>query len=150
VDHDWADRAGQRKGLVFPKVARLAVLTRRSERCVRNHLRHLERLGLISAMGNGGRGRPATVAIHWPVIVGEPKPCKRGAWPAHETLQRPAGPHKLTNEKKQARADAPSASPIGPPPRRGFWQEEIPYDEGTRALVARIRRVLTGEAAIGR
>jgi hypothetical protein len=150
VDHDWADRAGNRKGFVYPKVARLAALTRRSERTVQYHLRRLERLGLISCSGHGGRSRPATVAIHWPRIVGEPKGRNRVSWPAREMVQPPSPPKNQTKQEQQAPAGAAAACPVGQPPRRGFWEEEPPPVEKRREIVAQVRRVLMGEDAIGR
>ena len=125
VDHDWPDAAGNRKGFVYPKVARLADLTRRSERTVRYHLRRLERMGLIASTGNGGRSRPATVTLNWPQIMGEAKPCKRASWPARETLQPPAGAKMQGKELKQQPTPATAASPVGPPPRRGFVDEAV-------------------------
>ena len=145
VDHDWADRAGNRKGFVNPGVPRLAMLTRRSERTVRYHLRRLERLGLIASSGNGGRSRAATVLINWRAIVGDPKPCKRASWPARETLQRPAAARNQEKDKKQMPARATAGSPDGPPPRRGFWEEELPSAEKRQEILALVRRALAGE-----
>lgn len=149
VDHDWADRSGQRKGLVNPGVPRLAMLTRRSERTVQYHLRRLERLGLIASTGHGGRSRAATVAINWPLLVGEPKGCKRASWPARETVQPPA-PARKQEKIKQVPARTAAGSPGGPPPRRGVWEEEALSTEKRAEIVARARRALTGEAAVGR
>lgn len=140
VDHDMPDRAGNRKGLVWPKVERLVVLTQRSRRTVQYHLRRLERAGLISATGNGGRSRPATIMIHWAAIMGEPKPCNRAPWKARETVQRPAPAEKQEKEKKQG--DAPAASPGGPPPRRGPVDDSVAPPAGLReALLGVTRRV---------
>ena len=150
VDHDWADRAGNRKGLVYPKVSRLALLVRRSDRCVQYHLRRLERLGLIASTGNGGRGRPATVTINWPLIVGELKRCNHASWPARETVKPPAPARNQEKKEKQASARATAGSPVGPPPRRGFWEEELPPVEKRLEIVALARRALTGAHAFGR
>jgi len=137
VDHDMPDRAGNRKGLVWPKVERLVVLTQRSRRTVQYHLRRLERAGLISATGNGGRSRPATIMIHWATIMGDPKPCNRAPWKARETVQPPAPAGKQEKEKKQGAAGAAAGSPEGPPPRRG------PVDDGVAPPVG-LREAILG------
>jgi hypothetical protein len=105
---------------------------------------------LISSTGNGGRSRAATVAINWPLIVGEPKRCNRTSWPARETVQRPSPAKNQEKEKKQTPARASAGSPVGPPPRRGFWEEELPPVAKRQEIVALVRRALTGESILGR
>jgi hypothetical protein len=150
VDHDWPDSAGNRKGVVFPKVERVAALVHRTRRMVQHHLRRLERLGLISCTGNGGRSKPPTIIIHWPTIMGETKPRNRQAWPARETAKRPAHAPKQEKDKKQEPARAAAGCPVGPPLRSGYWEEELPPLAKRRELLAIARCALTGEALHGR
>lgn len=68
VSFDWAV-GGRRKGLAWPKVEALVEKLQLARRQVIEHLDLLERGGLISREGDGGRGRPATTVIVWPAIM---------------------------------------------------------------------------------
>lgn len=116
ADHDWADKQGLRKGVVWPKTATLAHLCRVTERTVRTHLGHLIRAGLISRVGDGGRGRPAVVTLHWSAICGNPDP-RRTPQPAETRIQR-ARAQKPSKTKNQQKPAAPAGSASAPPPRR--------------------------------
>jgi len=148
VGHDLPQRGegtSYRKGVVWPSVARLAALCACSERTVQRGLAELIALSLVRRIVCG-RGRTAQFVIAWDEL------CPGGVAPVKgdsHAVPRPARRSRSGREERET-ASASAPCPIGPPPRRSFWQEEIPHDERTRQLVAHIRRALTGEAALGR
>ena len=147
VAHDLPQRAeggSYRKGVVWPSVGRVAALCACSERTVQRGLAELIGLGLVRRIVCG-RGRAAQIVIAWHKLCsGAPG----GKGDSHAVTRPTHRSRSGVEEKETARAAA--CSPAGPPPRRGFWEEELPPMEKRREIVALVRHVLTGEDAIGR
>ncbi|MCC7362723.1 MAG: helix-turn-helix domain-containing protein [Anaerolineales bacterium] len=68
--YDWADRAGGRKGVVWPSLATLAADLGVTPRTVSRGLARLVAVGLIAREQNrGGRGLSAVTRLCWPLLV---------------------------------------------------------------------------------
>ena len=108
-----ADHAGPDGTAAFPSIERLCRFTRLSERAVREHLRQLEELGLISPCD------PRIVAAHIPRADRRPNGWNLNMDGGHVTppakatggISRPDGGH-LAPKRGASRAPEPSIEPL--------------------------------------